>query len=105
MGVEEDFWELLNERFMAQAHTTERSITYTFFYLLAKSGLYKPSDILLEYPHPANGGREKVDAYIPSKKGKKGLAMECKYDRKNTKYPPRSSQAGEIFNDLFRLGA
>jgi hypothetical protein len=105
MSLEEEFYELLNKRFMAKAYTTERSITYTFFYLLAKLDLHKPAEILLEYPHPATEGNEKVDTYIPSKPGRKGLVLECKYDRKNTKNSPRPLKAGKIFNDLFRLGA
>ncbi|GHU76144.1 hypothetical protein FACS189461_3360 [Spirochaetia bacterium] len=68
MSLEDDFYKLINKRFMDKAYTTERSITYTFFYLLAKD-LYKPSEILLKYPHPANNGNKK-NKYIRFKKNR-----------------------------------
>jgi hypothetical protein len=101
-----EFYKLLNERFFNNSYTTEKSITYTFFSLLVLMDIYKPHELLLEFPHPATDGNEKVDTYIKSTELKNGLIMECKYDRENTSSTSaRTMKAGKIFNDLFRLAS
>jgi hypothetical protein len=102
---EQEFCKLISERLSNNSYTTERSITYTFFSLLVLKGFCNPHELLLEYPHPAHHGKEKVDTYIPSTNSRNGLIMECKYDRKNTSAFPRTMKAGKVFNDLYRLAS
>jgi len=101
-----DFYNLLRERFMTDIDPVERSITYTFFYVLAASNYCKPHEILLEYKHKNIPGK-KVDTYIKANDERHGLVMECKYDRKipSKNNNPRPRKAGMVFNDLFRLAS
>jgi hypothetical protein len=72
---------------------------------LVSKDIYKPHEILLEYPHPKHHGNEKIDTYIPSSETRNGLIMECKYDRRTATSIPRTSKAGKVFNDLYRLAS
>ena len=67
--------------------------------------IYKPHEFLLEFPHPASKGKEKVDTYVKSIGLKNGLILECKYDKKNPSTHPKTMKAGKIFNDLYRLAS
>jgi hypothetical protein len=105
--IGQDLCKLISERLSNESYTTERSITYTFFLLLVQKGLYQPHELLLEYPHSIKESNERVDTYVEPTNFKKGLVMECKYDRKNRKNTTlnKTNRAGAIFNDLFRLAA
>jgi len=98
-----EFSTLLKER-LGKTYTTEDSVRYTFFTALLKRTNIAPHEIILEYPHPNIPGA-KVDTYIPSSSGRKGLVLEFKYNRQIPcgRKAPKSKRAGELFNDIYRL--
>ncbi len=98
-----EFVPLLKRR-LGRIYTTEDSVRYTFFAALLKQNNFAPHEIILEYPHPKIKGAE-IDTYIPSTSIRKGLVLECKYDRRipSGKNSPKPQKAGKLFNDIYRL--
>jgi hypothetical protein len=101
--VLEEFSTLLGER-LSKTYTTEDSVRYTFFAAILKRTNIAPYEIILEYPHPKIP-RARVDTYISSSSGRKGLVVEFKYDRQipSGRNVPRPQKAGKLFNDFYRL--
>jgi hypothetical protein len=97
------FAKLLDARFAARTPTTEDSLRYTFFAALLLEG-FKPEEIELEHPHPTID-RAKVDFWISESKGRDGLAVEFKYDRRLPcgKNQNKSRRAGNVIHDLHRV--
>jgi hypothetical protein len=99
-----EFADLLDHRFSNRVYTTEDCIRYTMFYCLTDSGDIHPSDVVLEYPHPAVSAA-RIDTYVAPKEKRPGLAFEFKFDRRipSGRNPPKTQKAGKVFGDIFRL--
>jgi len=98
------FVNLLNERFLTRALTTEDSVRYTFFYAILSRGMHRHTDVILESPHPCIE-RAKIDTLVLARASQPSVALEFKYDRGNPgrKNQNRTQRAGAVFNDVFRL--
>ena len=96
------FAELLDTRFSKDVFTKEDSIRYTFFYATCLELGLGPEDIILESVHPNIEGAE-IDMLIPENKDYPELVFEFKYDVKRSSTSARTSKAGHLFADIFRL--
>lgn len=98
------FESLLEERFKVDKYISEDTIRYLFFSSAILTGVAKPNDIFLEYPHPQIE-KAKIDTYINFKNEKQDWVIEFKFDREipSKKNSPRTMKAGKLFNDLYRL--
>jgi hypothetical protein len=103
-GTFEKFSSLLNERLRLGVYTTEDSIRYTFYSALLSSTDLKPSDLILEHPHPVIEGAE-IDTVVIGSNGRPPMAIEFKYDRCNPGGRPqnRTQRAAAVMADIFRL--
>jgi hypothetical protein len=99
-----EFSILLNTRLKNSVFTSEDSVRYTFFAALLHTAKIAPHEIILEFPHPCISGAQ-IDTYVPSTSDRKGLVIEFKYDRQppGGRNMPRTQNAGEVFNDVYRL--
>ncbi|MFC1975481.1 hypothetical protein ACFLXQ_03670 [Chloroflexota bacterium] len=99
-----EFSALLKTRLNHLVFTSEDSVRYTFFAALLHTTKIAPHEIILEFPHPSIPGAQ-IDTYVPSTPDRKGLVIEFKYDRQppGGRNMPRTQNAGEVFNDLYRL--
>ena len=96
------FGVLLDNRFSKDVFTKEDSVRYTFFHAISSDLELIPSDIILESVHPNIEGAE-IDMLIPENKDYPELVFEFKYDVKRSSTSARTSKAGHLFADIFRL--
>ena len=96
------FANLLKERMYSKIFTTEDSVRYLFFHTMTYNLEISPNDILLESQHPGDK-KQKVDTVISSSENRSELAFEFKFHRGMKKTNGRTTHAGQLFNDVFRL--
>lgn len=101
--VFDQFSSYINERLQKRLFTTEDSVRYSFFSALMNKENISPSEVVMEYPHNKIK-RANVDTYIPQYAGGEAV-LEFKYHREiPSKYnSPCPQQAGQLFNDIYRL--
>ena len=98
----DSFANLLKERTHFKIPTTEDAVRYLFFHTMTHHLKISPNDMLLESPHP-DDKKQKVDMIISSSETRPELAFEFKFHRCMKKTNGRTTHAGQLFNDVFRL--
>ena len=98
----DNFANLLKERTYSKIHTTEDSVRYLFFHTMTHHLEISPNDILLESQHP-DDNTKKVDMIISSSETRPELVFEFKFHRDTGSKMHLTMNAGELFNDIFRL--
>jgi hypothetical protein len=95
------FTRLLQERLENDHQMTEDTLRYTMFLAIVQAGKIHHTRIALEVKR--ENGRNKIDCVVMSANNRAEIAaFEFKYHRKvNNK--ARTSNAGKLFNDIFRL--
>lgn len=102
--VLEHFSAMLRARFEARVFTTEDSIRYTFYAAASMYAGVRPTEVVLEFPHPVIAGAE-VDTIILATAERSSTAIEFKYDRGNPggTNQNRTQRAASVLVDVFRL--
>jgi hypothetical protein len=102
--VFENFAAMLRARLDARVFTTEDSIRYTFYVAAAMYAGVRPTEVVLEYPHPTMAGTE-IDTILFASGGRQSAAIEFKYDRANPggTNQNRTQRAAAVLIDVFRL--